>query len=61
MDRRNYLIAMVGFWIAAVLTVFTLSLRQEFEWLEFLLLGLFLVLALWTTVAWRRLKDDKTD
>ena len=52
MKRKCWLIAMVLFWIAAVVIADNVLWQRDFGWSEFLVLGLMLVAALSMTVAW---------
>ncbi len=65
MNRKHWLIAMVLFWIAAVLNAFTMLWQwlwhRDFDWPSFLVFGLTLVAALSMTGVWWKLKDAKTD
>ena len=61
MNRKYWLIGIVLLWIATVVNAANMVWQQDFDWSEFLLLGLMLAAALSTTVAWWMSKDDKTD
>ena len=61
MNRRYWLIGIVLLWIAAVVNAANRVWQQDFDWSEFLVLGVMLAAALSMTVAWWMSKDDKTD
>ena len=61
MNRKYWLIGIVLLWIAAVVNAANRVWQQDFDWSEFLVLGVMLAAALSMTVAWWMSKDDKTD